>query len=238
MGSSPLRSLQLRDHRGEGLGSAALSAACMRALHRQKFIQMNSRSLPLSSFPDASPTLPAKCEGGLCIAFLIMGHRPFAHATIARLIRPLFSPRHLFILHLDQRTPEHVSSFLHQEYASLANVVWLPSRAVGWGGFSMVEVLLAAILTALSAAHGFDFFINLSDADLPLRTERELSAFLAPRRGRSFVGVKFPEVDRMRYQAHAHMRRVAWVECEGRGFAVVNSTPASFFGEEARRCCY
>ena len=58
----------------------------------------------------------------------------------------------------------------------------------------------------------FDFFINLSDADVALRTHAELAAFLSRFRARSFVAVKFPDVDELRYHAHAHMRKQVWLE--------------------------
>ena len=62
---------------------------------------------------------------------------------------------------------------------------------------------------------GFDFFINLSDADVALRTNAEIVRFLHEVRGRSFVATKFPAADEMRYRAHAHMRRSSWLECDG-----------------------
>ena len=52
------------------------------------------------------------------------------------------------------------------------------------------------------------------------------------------MAIKFPEADQMRYQAHKHMRRAAWLECDGLGFAVLNTTAGDFFGQEGRRCCY
>ena len=60
-------------------------------------------------------------------------------------------------------------------------------RLVQWGMFTMVAIMLDAIHSVLSSALSFDFFINLSDADLSLRTDSEMRAFLARHKGRSFV---------------------------------------------------
>ena len=140
-----------------------------------------------------------------------MGHRSFAHATIARLIHVLWHPAHTFLVHLDARTNHSVAADLRQRFGTSRhpNVHIVGDnhrRPIGWGSFAMVELLLSAIATALAAHPSFDFFINLSDCDVPLRTNREIVMFLRPFRGRSFVATKFPEADAMRYRAHAHMR--------------------------------
>ena len=62
-------------------------------------------------------------------------------------------------------------------------------RLVQWGMWSMVAIMMDALHTVLSKRVDFDFFINLSDADLSLRTDAELRAFLARHKGRSFINV-------------------------------------------------
>ena len=49
----------------------------------------------------------------------------------------------------------------------------LLARRSQWGMFSMVAILLDALSTVLAKALPFDFFIQLSDADLALRTDGE-----------------------------------------------------------------
>ena len=230
---------------------APLERACQSAIRRQLAWQQSadgSHDLPIRepqlssarSLGDvALPVVKPPPPDGVSIAFLIMGHRSFARATIGRLLKVLWDPAHLFLLHLDARTNITAHDDLLRRLATRVNVrpLW-PRRAVGWGAFSMVEVLLSALRTALNAAPAFDFFINLSDADVALRSAAELGGFLAGKRGLSFVSVKYPEVDRTRYLAHAHMRKSVWLECDGEGFVVVNQTAEGFFGHEGRRCCY
>ena len=169
------------------------------------------------------------------IAYLVMAHRRFAHATVARTIKALWAPEHLFLVHFDLRANASAVSWLRGKLETAPNVRFMSHRrAVGWGAFSMVEVMLEAMATSLRSAPAFDFFINLSDADLPLRTGAELGAFLGRFRGRSFVSVKFPAADEMRYQAHTHMRRWSWLECSGRGFLVINQSAGQLFENEQR----
>ena len=83
-----------------------------------------------------------------------------------------------------------------------ANVHLMRRRPVGWGGSSMVMLFLEALGLLLRSAPHVDFFINLSDADVALRTGLEIERFLRDHQGESFVSVKFPALDRMRYEAN------------------------------------
>ena len=63
-------------------------------------------------------------------------------------------------------------------------------RLVQWGGFTMVSTMLDAIASIVARNLDFDFFINLSDADMSLRTNSEVMEFLRPYKGRQFVQVR------------------------------------------------
>ena len=214
-----------------------LASGC-RAAAAEWLQRRPGETVPLQSrietpVPHATPRGDA-----VSIAYLVMAHRRFAHATVARTVRALWAPEHLFLVHFDLRANASAVSWLRGKLEAAPNVRFMSHRrAVGWGAFSMVEVMLEAMATALRSAPAFDFFINLSDADLPLRTGAELGAFLGRFRGRSFVSVKFPAADEMRYQAHQHMRRWSWLECSGRGFLVINQSAGRLF-ENEQRCAH
>ena len=53
---------------------------------------------------------------------------------------------------------------------------------VQWGAWTMVLPLLDALRTVTERAVDYDFVINLSDADLALRTNEEILRFLRPYR--------------------------------------------------------
>ena len=232
----------LIDHNDAPINSqpalAALDAACHRAIDRVLGAKGELGESAATEDVSLVAATEAPPPGGVSIAYLIMGHRSYAHITISRLIQVLWHAAHLFVVHLDARTDAAAANALEARYRQ-NNVRFIRQRrTVGWGAFSMVEVLLAALSKALIAAPHFDFFVNLSDADVALRTASELGSFLGGFRGRSFVAIKYPEADAMRYQAHAHMRSSTWLECEGEGFLVINQTAAHFFGAEGRRCCF
>ena len=244
-----LSTVEFSDHEGSAVASqpalGRLERGCRLALGQH--IERSRRDEGPFAQADGDATAQLKVErvaegsGKVSIAYLIMGHRGFAHMTISRLIRVLWHPTHLFLIHLDKRTKATAVDDMRTRYATYPNVHVMADarrRSIGWGAFSMVDLLLHAIATALAANPHLDFFINLSDADVALRTNREVVGFLSGFKGHSFVATKFPQADAMRYHAHMHMRRSSWLECDGEGFLIVNQTAGSFFGDEGRRCCY
>ena len=86
---------------------------------------------------------------------------------------------------------------------------------------------LTPTATALGAPFAFDFFIQLSDADLPLRTDAEMVAFLERMRGRSMINVHEGGGPTL-LEANRFIDANIIVECGGYGFVVVNKTSASF----------
>ncbi|KOO30866.1 xylosyltransferase 2 [Chrysochromulina tobinii] len=126
------------------------------------------------------------------VYFIGVGNRPHAHLVVSRLIYALYSPTHLFLLHVDIKAAEAAAAACYALQAKHANVRVLGARRlVQWGMFSMVSIGLDAMLSALRAGLAFDYFINLSDADLALRTDVEMRRFFSRPaiRGRSFINV-------------------------------------------------
>jgi Core-2/I-Branching enzyme len=173
----------LIDHNDDPISSqpalAALNAACHRAIDRVLGAEGELGESAATEDVSLVATTETPPPGGVSIAYLIMGHRSYAHITISRLIQVLWHAAHLFVVHLDARTDAAVANTLEARYRPQSNVRFIRQRrTVGWGAFSMVEVLLAALSKALLAAPHFDFFVNLSDADVALRTASELGSFL------------------------------------------------------------
>ena len=124
------------------------------------------------------------------LVFFILASRHGAPATVSRLVRALYHPSHLFLIHVDLKA----NASTHETLASFAsrrlNVHVLKTRRlVQWGGFSMVSALMDSISSFIKRVD-FDFFMNLSDADLALRTSVELMAFLRQFKGRAFLRVE------------------------------------------------
>ena len=103
--------------------------------------------------------------------------------------------------------------------------------------------MLATLLDALASfveRIDFDFIINLSDADLALRTSAEMVRFLRRFKGRSFIQAALPQPRSYRRFVHDELGAIAAVECGGFGFVAINETaplPLLAAQPSQRRCC-
>ena len=269
--AGPVGALTLLDSNGEEISSlphmAPLGTRCEQAVRRA--VAESGKAAPrLSLFPDPMHDVSVAARAhsdDVRIVFFILASRPSAPMTVPRLIHALYDPSHLFLVHVDLKSNQSIHDELSTQSASDANVhVLRTRRLVQWGGFSMVSALLDSLASFLQRVD-FDFVINLSDADLALRTHNELATFLRPFKGRVFMRIDeslssstcvatdertCDEQERREelspkssVRRHAFssdvLRRTPVIECGGFGVVSVNS---SFNDTSARRgigpaCC-
>ena len=99
--------------------------------------------------------------------------------------------------------------------------------------------MLATLLDALASfveRIDFDFVINLSDADLALRTSAEMVRFLRRFKERSFIQAALPQPRSYRRFVHDELGAIAAVECGGFGFVAINTSAPRLTPE--RPCCF
>ena len=163
------------------------------------------------------------------LAYLIgIGARPSALPVVQRLIYALYSPVHAFLLHVDVKAADEVTQGALKLERAHPNVICLRTRRlVQWGMWSMVGIMLDALESLLVHGPQFDFFINLSDADLALRTDAEMRTFFSRMNGRSMINVHDGGGDIL-MEANRFIETHVIVECGGFGFVVVNKTKHEF----------
>ena len=188
--------LELTYSDGQPLAStpqlAALGTRCQQAVKRALAEDHADAEKRLAVYPDPMQGMHVEArphEAAVRLVYFILASRPSAPATVSRLIRALYHSSHLFLIHVDLKT----NASAHAALAALAETrpnvhVLKTRRLVQWGGFSMVSAMLDAIASFIDRID-FDFFINLSDAELALRTDDELTRFLRAFRGRGFVRI-------------------------------------------------
>jgi hypothetical protein len=107
----------------------------------------------------------------------------------------------------------------------------------------MMLPLLDALKTITERTIDYDFVINLSDADVALRTHDEILRFLRPYRGRNLVQVHTGDNEwlaKARNFTAAH----TLVECGGYGYVAINSSGPIDLGTDNatglqhRVCCF
>uniref|UniRef100_A0A665TKK4 Xylosyltransferase 1 n=1 Tax=Echeneis naucrates TaxID=173247 RepID=A0A665TKK4_ECHNA len=151
------------------------------------------------------------------LAFVLVVHGR-ASRQFQRLFRAVYHTSHFYYVHVDQR-----SNYLHREVLSLAsqypNVRVTSWRmATIWGGASLLTMYLRSMEDLLKMSDwSWDFFINLSAADYPIRTNEQLVAFLSKYRNMNFIKshgrdnsrfIRKQGLDRLFYECDTHMWRL------------------------------
>ena len=206
--------------------SEALDRRCQQAINEVMEREAVQAGPPLYSDPLEGVVVAPKngSKEVRVVYFIGVGPRPQAHVVVSRLLWALWSAVNLYLLHLDVKAGgEAVAECMRLDAAHPNVHVMRTRRLVQWGMFSMVTNYLDGIRSVLDAAERFefDFFINLSDADLSLRTDAEIRDFLGRFPGRSIMSIVQRKKDPRRYKMHEGFRTYCWTECEGgAGFVV------------------
>ncbi|XP_003739820.3 xylosyltransferase oxt [Galendromus occidentalis] len=120
---------------------------------------------------------------------------------------------HYFYVHVDER-----QDYLYRSLKELEDPSWL---AVGsrrfstiWGGASLLQMLLSCLGTLIRMTHWqWDYVINLSETDFPLKRVELLEQFLYLNLGQNFVRPHGPET--ARFIAKQALRKT-FHQCENR----------------------
>eukprot|EP00064_Thunnus_orientalis_P007048 superscaffoldBa00000761_g7067 len=163
---------------------------------------------------DSAESFPSK---PVRIAFVLVVHGR-ASRQFQRLFKAIYHTTHYYYIHVDQR-----SNYLHRQVHALAaqypNVRVTPWRmATIWGGASLLTMYLRSMADLLAMRDwNWDFFINLSAADYPIRTNNQLVAFLSKYRDMNFIKshgrdnarfIRKQGLDRLFYECDTHMWRL------------------------------
>ena len=152
---------------------------------------------PLSPLP-----LADAARGGPAVRFVyfIMASRSYAHETINRNVMALQRPgalsdagtneSNLFVLHADAKLSGDGLATLRAGVRPRPDVYFVRRpRHVMWAGWSMVLAHLDVMASVLTRKLRFEYIMNLSYADLSLRTDAEIRAFFTRFPGRSIMSI-------------------------------------------------
>lgn len=121
------------------------------------------------------------------IAYLILVHR--YPGQFKRLFRAIYHPANYYLVHVDKRAGVGLQTEIQDFLSSFANASLLKSQSILWGGYSMVDVELRGIEKLLKISSEWEFFINLSAQDFPLKSQTHIQDFLSRNRGNDFINV-------------------------------------------------
>ncbi|XP_076384790.1 xylosyltransferase oxt [Megalopta genalis] len=141
-----------------------------------------------------------------------------ASRQVKRLINILYHPSHLFYIHVDARQDYLYREMLEVERSCKTNNIKVATgeglrHASIWGGASLLTTLLKSAEQMLAHQHHWDFLVNLSESDFPIKSNAQLVQFLSLNKGMNFVKSHGREVQRFITKQGLDK---TFVECETR----------------------
>ncbi|XP_043503808.1 xylosyltransferase oxt [Polistes fuscatus] len=145
-----------------------------------------------------------------------------ASRQIKRLISILYHPSHLFYIHVDARQDYLYREMLKIEKSCKANNIKVARgegmrHATIWGGASLLTTFLKSAQQILAHPQYWDFLVNLSESDYPVKTNARLTEFLSWNKGMNFVKSHGREVQRFITKQGLDK---TFIECEARMWRV------------------
>ncbi|XP_049874059.1 xylosyltransferase oxt [Pectinophora gossypiella] len=158
------------------------------------YFTMNIFETGLAKFVSRTPETSSKQDSVRIIFLLTLNGR--ALRQVHRLINALYRSNHYFYIHIDSR-----QDYLHRKLSVLEeqfpNIKLARNRfSTIWGGASLLTMLLAAMKDFFRLGWHWDFVINLSESDFPIKSLENLETFLAANKGLNFVKSHGREVQR------------------------------------------
>ncbi|MDD2870867.1 MAG: beta-1,6-N-acetylglucosaminyltransferase [Candidatus Gracilibacteria bacterium] len=121
------------------------------------------------------------------IAYLILVHR--LPKQFKRMFKSLYVPNNYYLIHIDKKADQKIHSEIKEFIKDFQNTYILESESIVWGGYSMVQVELNGIKKLLEISAKWDFFINLSGQDFPMKSQKEITNYLSKNINNSYLKI-------------------------------------------------
>lgn len=119
------------------------------------------------------------------IAYLILVHR--FPEQFKRMFAAIHDPANHYLIHVDRNSGPELEADIRGFLAAFPNAAILKSKRALWGGYSLIDAELRGMAELLKMDAKWEYFINLSGQDFPLKPQSAIKAFLAGNRGKEFI---------------------------------------------------
>ncbi|MDM1550508.1 beta-1,6-N-acetylglucosaminyltransferase [Empedobacter falsenii] len=119
------------------------------------------------------------------IAYFIMVHR--LPNQFKRLFKAIYDPENYYLIHIDNKSTDIIKNDINNFLKHFPNVFIMKSKNVIWGGYSMVQAELDGMKYLLELNIKWDYFINLSGQDYPLKSQNIIRQFLTENKGKNYL---------------------------------------------------
>lgn len=132
-----------------------------------------------------SQTLSSNSSKQVRIAYFIMAHHK--PDVFREMFQKIYTRDQFYLIHLDRKAKPEVIEEIQMYIIQFPNVYLLESMNIVSGGFSMIQAELNAMEYLLNVNHDWDYFINLSGEDFPLKSQEIIRQFLTAQNGRNYL---------------------------------------------------
>ncbi len=144
---------------------------------------------------DADPaSIEQPCLPTIKIAYMILVHR--FPEQFKRLFKAIYDADNCYLIHIDKKADKVIHEAVEAFLKPYTNVFIFKSQNVIWGGYSMVQAELDGMNFLLNTKIEWDYFVNLSGQDFPLRSQKIIREFLSRSKGKNFIKVADQKVNR------------------------------------------
>ncbi|MEJ5102542.1 MULTISPECIES: beta-1,6-N-acetylglucosaminyltransferase [Chryseobacterium] len=141
-----------------------------------------------TSFPIPHPhSQPSdlKSDQQVRIAYFIMiHHKP---DVFKEMFQKIYTKDQFYLIHIDRKAKAELTEEIQLYLVHFPNVYILESMNIVSGGFSMIQAELNAMEYLLNANQHWDYFINLSGEDYPLKSQNTIRNFLTINNGKNYL---------------------------------------------------
>lgn len=123
----------------------------------------------------------------ISIAYLILVHR--LPNQFKKLFKAIYDSTNFYLIHIDKKANPEIGEDIKTFLKQYPNVHILDNENVIWGGYSMVQTELDGMKYLLSMNAKWDYFINLSGQDYPLKSQKIIKEFLSKNNGKSYIKI-------------------------------------------------
>ncbi len=111
-------------------------------------------------------------------------HKPQA---FKELFRQIYTKDQYYLIHIDRKAKPEVTEEIQLYLIRFPNAYVLESMNIVSRGFSMIQAELNAMEYLLQVSREWDYFINLSGEDYPLRSQKIIRQFLGQQKERNYL---------------------------------------------------
>jgi hypothetical protein len=119
------------------------------------------------------------------IAYFIMVHNE--PEQFIRMFQKIYTRDQFYLIHIDRKASAEITDVIQGFLIHYPNAYILESMNITSGGFNMVQIELNAMEFLLNLSNDWEYFINLSGEDYPLKSQTIIRKFLTEQNGKNYL---------------------------------------------------